>query len=400
MLSLHTRAKISGEFARPLLKVLDLDAALGGTLPRDRVAVYLPADAPDVDGAALRGLGFAAVVRSVSATDGAEALPVIRALSDPRVVAPGDVIRLRTDRSRGDDGQINVLYRRGANANSLFLTERCNSRCLMCSQPPRDDDDGRRVDELLELIPLIDDDLPQLGFTGGEPTLLGPRLAELIRACKAALPRTGLHILTNGRRFADPAFADIVSDAVGCATWGIPLYADVAARHDYVVQAAGAFAETLHGIYNLAERGHAIEIRFVVHAETLARLDRFAEFIWRNLPFVSHVALMGLEPMGFAKVNRDRLWADPLDYGPALATAATGLTNRGIAASIYNVPLCVLPKTVRPLARRSISDWKNVFEPTCAGCAVQPHCCGFFASHGPAWRSRGIRPVNLEESRS
>jgi hypothetical protein len=102
-----------------------------------------------------------------------------------------DFKRVRTDRSRGDDGQVNVLYRRGANANSLFLTERCNSRCLMCSPPPRDDDDGWRVDELLELIGLIDDDLPQLGFTGGEPTLLGPRLAELIRACKAALPRTG-----------------------------------------------------------------------------------------------------------------------------------------------------------------------------------------------------------------
>lgn len=34
------------------------------------------------------------------------------------------------------DYSIQVLYRFKANTNSILLTERCNSFCLMCSQPP------------------------------------------------------------------------------------------------------------------------------------------------------------------------------------------------------------------------------------------------------------------------
>ena len=367
MLPLHTRAVISGDLSRQLLKVLDLGEALRGDVRHEQVAVHLD-DGVDVDTGVLRDLGFAAVMRP-GATDRLpdDVLPVICGLSNTEVVKPGDVVRVRTD-----SGQLSVLYRRGANANSLFLTEQCNSRCLMCSQPPRDDDDLWRVGEVLELIPLIDRNLPQLGFTGGEPTLLGPRLPELIRACKAALPQTGLHILTNGRNFADPTVADGVHEATGHATWAIPLYADVPSRHDHVVQVAGAFDATVNGIYNLAERGHAIEIRFVVHAQTLPRMQRFAEFIWRNMPFVDHVAFMGLEPMGFAKVNRHLLWVDPVDYGPALTEAAWHLQDRGITTSIYNVPLCVLPEVAWPLARQSISDWKNVYDPACDGCSMRP----------------------------
>ncbi|MCW2243165.1 His-Xaa-Ser system radical SAM maturase HxsC [Azospirillum canadense] len=392
MLPLHTRATVTGGLARPLLKVLDLSEALRGRYPFDRVAVHRPPDGPDLDGTALRELGFAAVLCR-GAEDRVDGLPAVHSLGNPDVVRPGDVIRVRPDA-----GQVSVLFRRGANANSLFVTERCNSRCLMCSQPPRDEDDSWRVGELFELVSLLDADLDQLGVTGGEPTLLGPGLPELIRRCRTALPITTLHILTNGRAFATPRVADAVRDGVGRVVWAVPLYADVPFRHDFVVQVDGAFNETVNGIHNLAERGHAIEVRFVVHAQTLPRMERFAEFVYRNMPFVSHVAFMGLEPMGFAKVNRDRLWVDPLDYGPALARAASSLQGRGIATSIYNVPLCVLPRQAWPLARQSISDWKNVYDPACGECAVRARCCGFFASYGAAWRSRGIQAIRIEEA--
>jgi len=39
----------------------------------------------------------------------------------------------------------------------------------------------------------------------------------------------------------------------------------------------------------------------------------------RNLPFVDHVALMGLEDTGFAIANADLLWVDPTDYRQKLA---------------------------------------------------------------------------------
>lgn len=369
---LHTRATVTGVAGIRLMKVLSAEEAASGAYPPSQVLIA------DQEAGSLAGAADAVSVA---------------ALSDPRVVAPGDVVRLRED-----SGLVSVLFRRGSKANTLFATERCNSLCLMCSQPPRDDNDDWRIAELLELIPLIDRDEVQLGITGGEPTLLGTGLAEVIRAGRTWLPDTHLHVLTNGRRFADRPMAETWLDAGGDATtWAVPLYADVAAIHDTVVDAPGAFDETIRGLHEMARAGAQVEIRVVLHRLTIPRLPQLAAFIYRRLPFVAHVALMGLEPMGFAKRNRDRLWIDPADYADELAAATHYLANRGMQVSVYNLPLCTLPRSLWPFAQRSISDWKNAFAPECTGCVVKDFCAGFFASAGPAWRSRSVNPITLED---
>jgi His-Xaa-Ser system radical SAM maturase HxsC len=379
MTPLHTHAVVGSGVPAGLLKIVGTNRDLPS--PGGRAARWIDGDlAPEGDWDAF----FCPHPLDASRSH--------RTIHSPRrsdVVAPGDVIRVRAGSSL-----VSVLYRRGANANALFVTERCNSYCLMCSQPPRDEDDSWRLAELLELVDLIDPDLTQLGITGGEPTLLGQGLVTLLAACRSSLPRTRLHVLTNARRFCEPGLAGAAAAiAERAVTWAVPLYADVASRHDYIVQAHGAFAETLHGIYNLAERGQAIEIRFVLHKESVPRLEPFAEFLWRNLPFVDHVAFMGLEPMGFAKLNRERLWIDPVDYALALERAVLHLSDRGMSASLYNLPLCVLPRSLWPFARKSISDWKNTFVAACEGCSERDSCAGFFSSAGVEWVSRGVRAI-------
>ena len=388
MLPLHTQCVLNDLPQNQVLKVLRLDEALGSDLPPERIMVDLRRG-PNVDLCGLAEVGFGAVLLDITENVSA-VLPVLRDLNNPHVVAPGDVVRVR------ERGKISVLYRRGANANSLFITERCNSHCLMCSQPPREGDDDWRVDQILDLIPLIDRDVPALAITGGEPTLLGHRLAQVLECVATSLPDTQLNILTNARLLSDPALAEKVTESTGKVLWSVPLYADTATRHDYVVQARGAFDETVNGIYNLAERRAAIEIRIVLHQQTIGRLLPFAEFIWRTMPFVTHVAFMGLEPMGFAKVNRELLYLDPLDYREELEAAVWYLHDRGITASIYNTPLCLLSREVWPLTKKSISDWKNTFAQECESCTVRGACGGFFVSAGSGWRSRGITPFKEE----
>ncbi len=371
-LSLHTHARIEGVERVEILKVLTPDEAAGSHLGQEDILLWR--EGPQL------------------AREGRRRLR-IDDLRDAQVVAPGDVVRLRPGSSL-----VSVLYRRGASANTLFATERCNSLCLMCSQPPREEDDSWRVDELLRQVSLVDLDEAQLGVTGGEPTLLGEGLARVLDACRRHLPNTHVPVLTNGRTFKDRALAERLQGAhPQGVTWAVPLYADVAQIHDVVVAADGAFEETLQGLYELGRLGARIELRVVLHKMTTPRLAQLAAFIYRRLPFVAHVALMGLEPMGLAKVNRDQLWIDPLDYVEPLRAAVFHLHHRGLPVSIYNLPLCVLPRELWPFARQSISGWKNVFAADCAGCVVQDHCAGFFASAGPAWRSRGVRPVRIEE---
>jgi His-Xaa-Ser system radical SAM maturase HxsC len=290
-------------------------------------------------------------------------------------LAEGDVIRIVSDL------RISALYRRRANANFLLVTERCNSFCVMCSQPPRKIDDSYLVKDLLQAIPLFDRGTHEIGITGGEPTLLGDSLFDLLRQLKSHLPETAVHMLSNGRNFKDPALAQrIASVHHPDLMVGIPLYSDIAAIHDFVVQADHAFDETIAGILNLKRHGVRVEIRVVIHRETYARLPELAEFIARNLLFVDHVALMGLEITGFAKTNLDALWIDPIEYQPQLRAAAEHLVANRIRTSIYNHQLCLLDPAIRHLAVKSISDWKNEYMPECSGCDLMHDCGGFFSS--------------------
>lgn len=312
---------------------------------------------------------------------------------DPRVVQPGDVIVV----SPGSP-VVRVLYRRGSNSNLLFMTDRCNSLCLMCSQPPKEIDDAWHVDENLRLMDLLDSGEEQLGISGGEPTIYRDGLLDILFKAKEVLPEKSLHLLSNGRLLNDPTWiTDLRQIGHPQLTWGVPLYADNAHDHDHVVQAPGAFSETMQGIYNLARANQRIEIRVVLSRLTTRRLPELAHFIFRNMPFVEHVALMGIENMGLAKKHYEELWIDPIDYQEELSQAAHFLDARGMNVSVYNLPLCVLKPSLMPFYRQSISDWKNLFIDTCQSCAGVARCAGFFKSHTTRWQSRGIRSITTNE---
>jgi His-Xaa-Ser system radical SAM maturase HxsC len=391
MLPLQTRATIEGSPRQAVLKVVTLREFLRGRHEPAECALWFDASEELVTSRAVEdvewGAVFSVTTPTWSCTPAASC--VVSSPKLPAVVAVGDVIRVN-ERT----GLVSVLFRRGSRNNSLFVTERCNSYCLMCSQPPVDRDDSSRIDELLRLVSLVDADEDTLGITGGEPTLLGSELLRLLEALKIRLPATRLHVLTNGRRFADAAFVQEIRkmDHPG-VMWAIPLYSDAPEVHDYVVQRAGAFAETLQGLMNLARESQHIELRVVLQQATVPRIRQLAHFIARNLPFVDHVAWMGLEPMGFARPNWARLWIEPEEYVDALTEATETLHDFRISTSIYNVPLCVLPNHLRPLAAQSISDWKNTYLPECEGCELRARCAGFFASADHRHVPRHIRPI-------
>ena len=164
-----------------------------------------------------------------------------------------------------------------------------------------------------------------------------------------------------------------------------------------MVQAKGAFDQTIQGLYNATKYGLAVELRVVLHKQTIPGLLALAEFIYRNLPFVRHVALMGMENMGYVKKNWDLLWIDPMDYSNELEEVVRYFYHRRVHASIYNLPLCILPKNLWAFARKSISDFKNIYLDVCESCSARLHCSGFFQS-SETRHSRGIKPIMASKS--
>lgn len=269
-----------------------------------------------------------------------------------------------------------------SNDNALFVTAQCNNRCVMCCQPPAKAND---IDALyVKNIKLIDSapkSLPVIGITGGEPTLLGDRLFELISHIKEVLPDTEIHILSNGRAFANIHYAmKLARCGVENILFGIPLHADNAVDHDTITRVKGSFDETLLGLYNLERMSADIELRYVLTKMNYARLPQMSDFIYRNLPFVRYISLMGLEYTGYTIKNHDRVWVDPIQYQDELRKAVKYLAGWNMDVSIFNLSHCVLPEDLWSYARKSISDWKNNFEPFCDECTMKAQCCGLFAT--------------------
>jgi His-Xaa-Ser system radical SAM maturase HxsC len=337
----------------------------------------LPCDARDY-------LGVLAIGAPPSGVAG---LPLAHGLRHLAYLDDGDVVAV------DPNGFVRALHRRASRHNFILVTEQCNSLCLMCSQPPKAIDDSDRLAEHLRLVDLIDASAAELAITGGEPTLFREGFLELIARCRDRLPSTALHVLTNGRLFFYRRFAaKLGALAHPDLVLGIPLYADLDTLHDHIVQAPGAFEETMLGLQHLDRYGVRVEIRVVLHALTIPRLPQLARFLARNIPFAFQIALMGLEPFGLVHRHLAELWIDPRDFQRELVAAAEILGQAGMPVAIYNQQLCVLDRRLWPLARRSISDWKNIYLPECNGCSLVGTCGGFFQS-ATRLRSAHIRPV-------
>ncbi len=229
-----------------------------------------------------------------------------------------------------------VLYRESDMHHSLLLTNRCNSFCLMCSQPPTKHDDAWLVEEALDVNRHIRESPRVFGLTGGEPLLLGGDLRR--------------------------------------------------------------YEQTLAGLLVLQEHRQPIQLRTVLIEPVLRILPDLCTFIGKNLPFIREVALMACEPIGFALANREHCAVDLADWDSVLLRSARILDRYSIPYLFMNTPLCALPRDLWPRAHKSISDWKNTFAPACADCAVRNQCSGLFAWHESGWKPTQIRPIAKVEA--
>jgi His-Xaa-Ser system radical SAM maturase HxsC len=296
----------------------------------------------------------------------------IKGLTDMEV---GDIISIKNSKVRS-------VYRPSSPNNFIFATIRCNSNCLMCSQPPLDIDDTLENYVIWDYtIELINQSPKHLTITGGEPTLLGEYLVLLINKILNKFPDLLITILSNGRMLALENTIGIL-DYIKLkknVVFAIPLYSDVYKQHDHIVQAKDAFYQTCLGIHKISSLGFPVEIRIVLHKLSNPRLLNLSKFIHKNFPFVYHVTFMGLEIIGYTKANKNELIEeDSLMAGSNLMASLEYLSSWKYNVSIYNTPLCHIPPSLWQFAKQSISDWKNSFKPECDKCIFKKDCSGFF----------------------
>ena len=281
----------------------------------------------------------------------------------------------------GKEKTLEIIFQTQSETNTLYVTNACNSRCQFCPQPASQDD-GLMYDVCMEVIRLVSNAGAVVNVSGGEPTLSHKRFISLLSSSACKWPATKLFVLTNGRLLKDRSYVEEIFSARRRETigFGIPLYSDSSLVHDAIVGINGAFGQTIQGLFNLALKHAEVEIRFVVSKLNYKRLPKLVEFIGRNIPFVTRMAVMGIEPMGYCRSNWDKFWIDPEDCVETLIEASRISANYNLTMFLYNMQLCCLPKELHHLSCASISEWKRVYIYECNACPMRCACGGFFAS--------------------
>ena len=304
-------------------------------------------------------------------------LPMIVGIDKDRLleIKHGDILRLCPD------GSVQKCWDSLSKHNTLYLTDFCNSRCIMCPQPTPEEA-SNYYDDALKIVSLLDShELKSLCVTGGEPTLVKSKFIEVMAECRTKTRETSLLVLTNGRSFHNFSFIkEVMLNCPPKTVFAIPLYAPIASSHDHIVGCDGAFQETIRGIHNLIRFNASFEIRIVITALNYRFLPELANFIGWNFPVVNHVAIMGMEIHGMAEKQLASIWVEPLEYVKSLQEAVKIIAYRNIPVSIYNLPHCLVPEEVSRYCRKSISDWKQTYLSECDGCSQKEFCAGFFTT--------------------
>jgi His-Xaa-Ser system radical SAM maturase HxsC len=292
-----------------------------------------------------------------------------------KIAAWGDIVSVDY-KSR----TVRTILSKKANQNTILVTEECNNLCVFCSQPPKPS--GNFYSDALLAISNFDGD-GVVGITGGEPTLFWDDFILFFTEILRKKPDQTFHLLTHGRSFHEVDKVRELQSTGGLRNilFASPLHAANAGLHDKITGVAGSFDETLTGLLNLAFCGATLEIRVVVNRHNYKSIPQVVSFVRSRLRTANYIiALMQLEPTGWAKNRYDQLYVSADEQGEYLSEALTASTTYGQDIVLFNYPLCHVPTEARPYAARSISDWKNYFPAKCDLCTLRKDCGGFFAS--------------------
>ena len=240
----------------------------------------------------------------------------------------GDIVKVFPD------GKIVRLWDSTSFQNCLFVTNGCNFRCLMCPQPPCADNPEQHT-ENLRLLDLLNCKVEMMGITGGEPTLFPDRLIEYFDVINRKFPASRVEILTNGSLLSDFGMAKRLALAAPLNTcYCVSLHGDIGSLAESIMRCEGGWDKALQGIVNLAKLQQQIEIRVVITKNNAPYLEDIAVFLYRNFPFVYHIAFMGQEITGEAVKNYSEIWVEPTDYAPSLDRAVRYLAAMDMNVSI------------------------------------------------------------------
>lgn len=288
----------------------------------------------------------------------------------------GDIIEIEEDKVR-------LLYNGCEKHATIFITNHCNSGCIMCpdSDQYRSMETDYSLDHILRFASLLPEDIEGVDVTGGEPTLIKEELPIILHSVLDKRRYLPVMLLSNGRSFADVSYTEEFRCFAKRGLYvEIPIHGSTAKLHDTIVRVDGAYAQTMAGIRNLLSIGIQVGIRLVVTRLNYQDLQSIVALVATRFPAIRYINIMGMECLGNAYHNRDRVWIEFEEVKETVEETVKVCIQNGIEPRLFNFPLCLFKEKFWGCYRKSITPGKVRYMEECERCRVKEECGGFFYS--------------------
>ena len=280
----------------------------------------------------------------------------------------------------------------------ICIWNKCNSKCLMCSNPsdfqatdPYKDYSFDALKERIEKIKLIDD---KIILTGGEPTI-HPEFFRLLSFVRKKFPKTVIEFDTNGRRFCYPSFTKkvLLFNKINIYT---SLHGFSAKTHDAVTRTPGSFLQTVKGIKNILKYKdlglNEIELRIIVTKLTYKYIEKILKFIKESFPEVNRIVIIFMEMEGQAGDNFKIVGLTHTQFQKFIPKIAKWIPKFK-EFRFYHFPLCVIDQSLWKYVWRTLPDYEVTFLPKCKNCLYKKYCLGIHKEYIKKVGTKEFRPI-------
>ncbi|MFA5139169.1 MAG: radical SAM protein [Elusimicrobiota bacterium] len=218
---------------------------------------------------------------------------------------------------------------------NVFLTDRCNQRCLFCSTSGED-----RVQRAEEIEACILANRRTISLEGGEPAL-SRDLLKWIRFARGSGTKD-IILCTNGAALGSERSTRRLLDA-GVTLFNVNFPSHIERVFDLLTQTRGLFRSRVAGMRRLVRLagGERVRLTLVVNRLNCDALEGYARFVRREFPGVFYIAMNWIKVKGRVK-DRPYLVPRLSRVRPRLAEALDYCRRSAIRCLVDGVPLCLL----------------------------------------------------------
>ena len=303
----------------------------------------------------------------------------------------------------------------------IEINYNCNNNCISC--PKYKPDKALSFRELKRFFDRNVRPGSRVILTGGEPALHPDflKIIDYLTGLKAEIT-----ILTNGRKFSDMKFAQLVAKR-GVRYFQVPVYGPSARVHDAVTRSPASFDEAVTGIKNLLElksEGYSFNviIKLLFSRMNYKNLPETAGFIRDEFPAQGMLLMFQVINLtGEAKRNQEHLTISLTEALPYLSKAVKIGLDAQYAISLKEIPVCIFPHPedyyrfcvpptgrmrtvygpVRTLHQRKVDgattqrrvDGHTVKSPDCKECERDQSCNGVWKGYGNIVGLDELKPI-------